>query len=332
MKAAQYSSYGNPTEVVELIEIDSAPIKDTQVRITMEASSINPADLLTIQGLYPIRPQFPAFPGSEGVGIVREIGSKVTRVKEGNRVFLPFRAGIGTWREEIVVPENGLFAIPESADPLQLAMASVNPPSAYFMLTKFVSLQKGDWIIQNAANSAVGRYVIAFAKHLGFKTINIVRRESVVDELTQIGGDIVLVDEKDLAKRVSKITNKIPIKIGFDGVAGDATHRLSQCLEFGGTVVNYGAMSLQKCELGASQTIFKQIKLMGIWLQKWTQMASTEEIKALYQITNDAVINGIVKTKIDTVYPLNDIKTALNHAMQDSRNGKILIIGPGFKT
>jgi NADPH:quinone reductase-like Zn-dependent oxidoreductase len=297
----------------------------------MEVSSINPADLLTIQGLYPIRSQLPTFPGSEGVGKIVEIGSKVTRVKEGDRVFLPFRAGIGTWREEVVVPENGLFALPESGDPYQLAMASVNPPSAYFMLTKFVSLQKGDWIIQNAANSAVGQYVIAFAKHLGIKTVNVVRREAVIDELTQIGGDIVLVDGKDLAKRVSKITNKVPIKIGFDGVAGEATHRLSQCLEFGGTVVNYGAMSLQKCELGASQIIFKQIKLMGIWLQKWTQTASPEEVKALYHITNDAVIKGIVKTKIDTVYPLKDIKTALNHAMQDSRNGKILLSGPAFK-
>ncbi|MHA1984325.1 MAG: zinc-dependent alcohol dehydrogenase family protein [Candidatus Hodarchaeales archaeon] len=325
MKAAQYSSYGNPTKVVELVEINTESLKVDEVRISMEASSINPADLLTIQGLYPIRTQLPTFPGSEGVGTIKEVGSKVTRVKEGDRVFLPFRAGLGTWREEIVVSENGLFAIPKSADPLQLAMASVNPPSAYFMLTKFVSLQKDDWIIQNAANSAVGQYVIAFAKHLGIKTVNVVRRESAIDELTQIGGDIVLVDGKDLAKRVSKITNKVPIKIGFDGVAGDATHRLSQCLEFGGTVVNYGAMSLQKCELGASQTIFKQIKLMGIWLQKWTQMASPEEVKVLYQITNEAVIKGIVKTKIDTVYPLNEIKSALTHAMQDSRNGKILL-------
>lgn len=332
MKITQYSRNGNPLEVVEIVEVEPAPVGPNDVRVELEASAINPADLLAIQGLYGILPKLPAIPGNEGVGRIIEKGKNVSHVQIGNRVLLPFRSGIGTWREQLVIPAKGLFALPETADPLQLAMALVNPPSAYFMLTKFVSLQRGDWIIQNAANSGVGQFVITFAKNMGIKTVNIVRREEIVKDLLDLGGDIVLVDDQDLIKRVAQLTNKAPIKLGLDGVAGEATHKLSQCMAFGGTIVNYGAMSLKRCELGATQVIFKQIKLVGLWLQKWTETAPPEEVQALYTKTTEAVINGIVKTKVDSVYPLSEIKKALSHAMQEKRKGKIILTGPAYRT
>ena len=332
MKIAQYSKNGYPSDVVELIEIEPTPLGPNEVRIALEASAINPADLLTIQGLYAIRPPLPATPGNEGVGRIVEKGKNVSHIKVGDRILLPFRSGLGTWREQLIIPSQGLFTIPDTVDPLQLAMALVNPPSAYFMLTKFVSLHPGDWIIQNAANSGVGQYVIAFAKSMGIKTVNIVRREDVVKDLLELGGDIVLVDDPDIAKLVSRVTNKAPIKLALDAVAGEATHKLAQCLSFGGTIVNYGAMSLKRCELGATQIIYKQIKLVGLWLQKWTETAPPEEVQALYSKTNEAVINGIVKTKIDSVYPLSEIKKALVHAMQEKRKGKIILTGPAYKT
>lgn len=331
MKAASYSIFGDPNEVIDLIEMDSEAMNPDDVRIQLEVSNINPADLLTIQGLYPIKPKLPAIAGNEGIGRVVELGKNISNVKLQDRVFIPYRSGVGSWREELVINGKNLIALPRDADPNQLAMASVNPPSAYFMLTKFVKLDKNDWIIQNLANSAVGRYVIAFAKDMGYKTVNVVRREDIVNDLVQAGGDIVLVDGPDLVKRVKKLINNEQIKLGFDGVAGDATHRISQCLTFGSTLVNYGAMSLKRCELGATQTIFKQIKLVGIWLQKWTEMAPPDEVKQLYEITNQKVINGTVTTKVEKVYPLTEIKDAIKHAMQNRRSGKILISGPGLR-
>ena len=331
MKSARYASHGNPNEVIELVELESRPLEEGKVRIAMEACAINPADLLVISGLYPIRPTLPATPGVEGVGKIIEVDSKVTQVKIGDRVFLPMSTEIGTWSEEIVVNGNGLFPISGKSNPVQLAMALVNPPTAYFMLTKYITLKEGDWIIQNAANSGVGRYVIAFAKMMGLKTVNVVRRESIISDLQAAGGNIVIVDGKDLVKRVSKATNRAEIKIGFDGVAGDATHRISQCLVFGGTIVSYGAMSLERCQLGVTQTIFKQITLKGIWYQKWTEMAPPEEVQKLKKVTYEAIANGLVSSKVDTIYPLKDIKQAILHALKDKRNGKIIITGPAYQ-
>lgn len=331
MISAYYSTFGDPSEVIELKEIPSeTQLSETEVKIQMEVSSINPADLLVIQGLYPLRPKLPAVPGNEGVGKVVELGSKVTHLSKGDRVFIPFRSGIGAWREELTFSAQNVFPIKGEADPEQLAMAAVNPPSAYYMLTKFTKLHPGDYIIQNAANSAVGRYVIAFAKNMGVKTVNVVRRPDIVEDLYKAGGDHVVVDSTNLRKDVKKLVGDAQIRLALDGVAGEATHRLSQCLAFNSIVVNYGAMSLKKCELGATQTIFNQTKLMGMWLQKWTEIAPANEVKELYDITNEAVIKNSVRTRVEKVYPLAEIKQALLHASKNKRDGKILISGPAY--
>ena len=331
MKQAQYSEYGNPETVVNIIEKPSQVLQTGQVKLELEVANINPADLFVISGSYPLRPNLPATPGNEGVARVKEVYPGIKNVKVGDRVFIPFRSGLGAWSEEIIVTNSNLIVVPDNADPEQLAMAAVNPPTAYYMLTKYVQLQPGDWIIQNLANSAVGRYVICFAKKMGVKTINLVRRESAIEELKKFGGDIVLVDEPDIAKKIKILVEPSKIKLAFDGVAGDATHRLGQCITFGGTIVNYGAMSMGKCELGASGTIFKQLTLKGVWLQKWTEMAPKEEVEALYKVTNKAVIQGEVKTTVEAVYPLSDIKKAIQHAAKENRNGKVLVSGPAYK-
>jgi len=204
----------------KIVEVDSRELNDEEVRISLELSSINPADLFMIMGAYRIKPSFPAIPGSEGVGKIIERGSNVTNLQIGDRVVIPFYAGVSTWGEEIIIESSKTIQVPldNKASIQQIAMASINPPSAYYMLTKYEKLEKGDWIIQNAANSAVGSCVIGFAKLLGLKTINIVRREEVLEEVKNLGGDIVLLDGPDLVKRVVKEKNiyRIDFNQGVD--------------------------------------------------------------------------------------------------------------------
>jgi NADPH:quinone reductase-like Zn-dependent oxidoreductase len=96
-------------------------------------------------------------------------------------------------------------------------MLVINPATAYLILTEFVQLNKGDWVLMNAANSAVGRAVIAIAKARGIRTLNAVRRADVVDEVKALGGDVVLVDGPDLPRRVAAATSKAPITLALDG-------------------------------------------------------------------------------------------------------------------
>ena len=108
------------------------------------------------------------------------------------------------------------------------------------MLSDFVTLAPGDWVIQDAANSAVGGYVIQLAKLRGFKTVSVVRRESAVAAVQAMGGEVVLVDGPDLAKRVAAATEKAPIMLAIDAVGGASTDHLADCLAPGGTIANVG--------------------------------------------------------------------------------------------
>ena len=80
-------------------------------------------------------------------------------------------------------------------------MAVINPLTAHLLLKSVQALKEGDWIIQSAANSAVGEYLIQLAAQRGINTINVVRRESLVPQLKSLGATVVLVDGPDLAER-----------------------------------------------------------------------------------------------------------------------------------
>ena len=93
------------------------------------------------------------------------MGRDVRDLRVGDRVLIPLYAF--SWRERMVLPADGLFALPVDADPRQLSMLGINPPTAALLLRAYVDLQPGDSVAQNAANSGVGRSVIAIAKSRG---------------------------------------------------------------------------------------------------------------------------------------------------------------------
>jgi len=193
MRAIRLTAFGDPAQCLEFVQIqEPAAPSPGQALIGVEFSPIDLSDLLVVSGAYPFRPSLPSVIGNEGVGRILAVGPGVDNVAVGDRVLTPLY-GLA-WAERIVVPAEGLFALPADVDPQQLAMLTINPPTAGLLLSEFVDLAPGDWVVQNAANSGVGRAVIAFAKARGFKTINLVRRTELIDELKALGGDLVIVD------------------------------------------------------------------------------------------------------------------------------------------
>jgi NADPH:quinone reductase-like Zn-dependent oxidoreductase len=162
------------------------------------------------------------------VGRVLAVGPGVESVRLGDRVLAP--PSSFTWRERIVISAGGLSALPADADPQQLAMLAINPPTAALLLSDYVDLQPGEWVVQNAANSGVGRWVIAFAKTRGLKTVNIVRRPELVAELEAIGGDVVVVDSPDVRDRIKSAVGQAEFRLALDGVSGPATGVLAATL------------------------------------------------------------------------------------------------------
>ena len=323
MKVAQFSSFGIASQVIECVDAPNPnDPKEDEVLIDVLACPINPADVLNIEGKYGVKAQLPARLGAECVGKVKKIGSSVTDLKIGD-IVLPLDRE--NWVQQKIVHKNNLILLPNNIDPIQLSMLKVNPATAYLMLTKYVDLKEGDWIIQDAANSGVGHCLIRLAKMKGIKTINIVRRKEVKDELLQIGANAVIEDTDNMSVEVKKIIGDGQVKLAIDAVGGDIVLRLGDCLVDEATILNYGLLSGKNIEISSYQTVFKRLILTGFWLMPWLQNMNKKEIFDMYNYLAGLIASKELYVPIERKYSLDEIKSAIEHSAAYNRSGKIIL-------
>lgn len=324
MKAIRVDAFGPPAEVVRFLEApEPESPREGEVTVSVDASPINPSDLLVLSGLYGALPRLPTFPGKEGVGRVIAVGPGTSVCPIGTRVLLPL--GSGAWRERLNVRAEDIIPAPEDIEPSKLSMATLNPLCAFSLLDAIVKLEPGDWIAQNAAASALGRWIIALAKARGIKTVNIVRRDKQIDTLRALGGNVALVDGAELGKRIMAATRGAQIKLGLDAVAGSATTRLASCLGRGATIVSFGMLSGEPGHIATNDLMFRDITLRGFWLSSHLATRPKDEIRQMLERTMDLVRQNVVEIPVEATYTLDRIKDAVAHAQREGRSGKILL-------
>src|SRR5229473_4480035 len=209
MKQVLIEKYGTPWEVARCADVPNvgAPNAD-EVVFDVLAFPINPADMWFCRGSYRLKPPLPATPGAECVGRVTAVGAGVSHVQPGDLVINLQREN---WAQQRRVKADDVIAAAPGIDIQQAAMLRINPATALLLLTDVVDLKPGDWIVQNVANSAVGRLLIRLAGPRGVKTMNVVRRDSLFGELKSLGADACVVDSPDLADAVKAHTREAPI-------------------------------------------------------------------------------------------------------------------------
>jgi trans-2-enoyl-CoA reductase len=327
MKQAILERYGKPEESVRCAEVpDVGAPAAGEVVFDVLAFPINPADISMCRGSYRLRPTLPATPGAECLGRVTAVGAGVAHVRAGDLVINLQREN---WAQGRRVKGDDVIPVPPGIDVLQGAMLRINPPTALLLLTDIVTLKPGDWVIQNVANSAVGRLVITLARARGFKTVNVVRRESLFAELKALGADACVVDGPDLAERVKALTGGAPVRLGLDAVSGQATARLSACVGEGGFVCNYGSMSGEDPVMSRAALVGNGQTLVGFILGRGLATRSLAQIRAIYAELGEQVLKGVLTAPVERVYSIEEIATALAHAQRGERTGKILVAPNG---
>lgn len=321
MKSAQLTAIGPAEKVVKCIDVPDpgAPGED-EALVDIVACSINPADILLIEGNYATVPDTPCALGIEGAGTVAAVGAGVNNLKVGDKVM---SLGRSNWVQQTLDRAGAFIRLPAEIDLAQAAMLKVNVATAHLMLSRYVSLSAGDWIIQDAANSGVGVDLIRLAHAGGIRTVNIVRREELVKPLMKLGADVVVVDGPDLAERVKHEIGGAQIKLGIDAVGGAAIGRLTDCVGDGGTVVNYGLLSGKPCEIDAFNFVFRDITLTGFWLAKLMRSMTFEQIRGMYDQLARRLIDGTIHVEVEASYPLDRIADAMAHAKREARGGKV---------
>jgi mitochondrial enoyl-[acyl-carrier protein] reductase / trans-2-enoyl-CoA reductase len=327
MKRVEITSYGVPEHVAHCVE---APDVGTPVagEVTFEvlAFPINPADVMFCAGGYRLKPPLPATPGAECVGRVLAIGDGVSHVAPGDLVINLQREN---WAQRRRVKGDDVICLPTGIDVKQAAMIRINPPTALLMLTDLVNLRPGEWVLQNAANSAVGRLLIHFARARGLRIVNVVRREALFTELKTLGADVCLIDGPDLPSQVSSAVGGAPIRLALDAVAGQATRRLAASVADGGTVCNYGAMTEAEVTVAYSDLIFRGVSVVGFMLGRALARRSLAEVRALYAEIAGQVCTDGLQAPVEAIYPIEEIGAALAHAQRPARGGKILVAPNG---
>jgi len=331
LSAVQVST--NREDQASTLELKAEEVKRDlepgEVLVKLLFAPIHPSNINIMEGRYLYKPKLPYVGGTEGSGEVVAVANKNSRFEVGDLVIVFGNGGAdtaslgGTYSTHLLRHESNLIKCSKGADPKQAALAHINPVTAIGLLDSRwsgVELKEGDWVVQNAANSAVGQCVIQVAKAYGFKTLNLVRRKELIDELKDLGADEVILDDNDSIKKYQGTC-----KLAFNAVGGDSAKRVSKCMKANGVMLTYGAMSKQPVVVSNSALIFFNMTYKGFHMGKWIDLIGKINYLGAAEEAVGLVCNEKLSQKIDSVYPLKDIQDAVKRALQPKRNGKVLV-------
>jgi NADPH:quinone reductase-like Zn-dependent oxidoreductase len=322
MRSVSYSRFGDATEVLELLERDLPQPGPGQVRIKLVLSPIHNHDLMTIKGVYGVKPELPSVPGTEAVGVVDALGEGVANLTVGQRVMGGANAA---WAEYYLGDAARVIAVPDSVDDATACQLISMPLSAKMLLAD-LDVKAGDWIIQNAANGAVGKLLNQFADEAGVHVVNLVRRDAGVAELAALGiGNTVSTAGDDWRDQVKAITKGAPIVRGLDSIGGEGPEALLSVMAEHSEVVSFGNLSGKKLTLSSEMILFKQAVVRGFWGAK--PRAGAEAIGRMIGELVTAAASGELKLEVDGVFGLDQAKEAARASGEPGRKGKVAIKG-----
>ena len=335
------------------IAFDQKPVAGSdELLVKIHLSPIHPCDILCCSGLVPRRTgardgldndQF--LPGIEAVGTVEGVGSQLQEdFQPGQRVFVccwaPWGSWVeanGVWSEYLVVKKDNVIPVPDGISDATAAMFLVIPVTAYVMMIEELGLKKGDWLIQNAAGSALGRWVIALAEELGIHTINLVRREEQVDQLKQESGAQHVLwcpsdgsASEEIKHEIQRISGKEPVMGALDAVGdGVFSSLMFEVLSRYGTILVYGILGGGDMRISFNATCqiaLECLSIKGFSLQNWWLPDTSDEDKnrVFNAVWAHIEGNSALNPEVEAIYPFEQVGDAIVHSLQQ-KTGKVLL-------
>ncbi|MFD1388793.1 zinc-dependent alcohol dehydrogenase family protein [Oceanobacillus oncorhynchi subsp. oncorhynchi] len=315
------NSFGNPNEVLKITDKEITSPEAGEVLVRMLARPINPSDLIPVRGSYSHRIPLPYIPGYEGVGVVADVGTNVSKELIGKRV-LPLR-GEGTWQDFVRAPAAFAVPVPESINNIQAAQLYINPLTAWVTLTEILKLQSGSVLLVNACGSAIGHLYAQLARVLNLHLIAVVRNDKHTQKLLELDvSEVVDTSSQSLFETVMDKTNGKGADAAIDSLGGSAGSDLAGCLRNQGHFLSIGLLSGQQMDWGA---FADKVKMNIFHLRHWNKKVSQEKWQGTFQqifrlVEKKELLLGIEKAN----YDLADIKQALD-TLTDGRKGKVIL-------
>jgi len=323
MRALVHHEFGDPAAVLAVEERPLPQPGAGEVRVRMLLSPIHNHDLWTVRGTYGFKPELPAQAGTEALGVVDAVGEGVEQLTVGQRVVTG--GTFGVWAEYFVTRAAGLIPVPDGL-PDESAAQLVSMPFSAISLLESLGLSEGDWLIQNAANGAVGRMVAQLGAARGLNVVGLVRRSAGVEELRAQGIErVVATDDAGWRDRLAEITGGALITAGVDSVGGSSAGDVLSTLAENGTLVVFGAMASPTLELASGDIIFKQATVKGFWGSVVSREMPADQRGRLFQELFARLQDGTLTLPVAGVHGLDDIAGAVAASGEAGRVGKVLL-------
>lgn len=303
MRALTIETFGNPNQA-SLKEIEDLEVKIGEVKVRVEAASVNPLDLKILAGyMQSIMPiAFPYTIGTDFAGTVEATGTNVSHVKVGDRVFGrldPSKGGaIAEWA---IVPSGDTYAVPDSMSLEQAAALPTAAGAAYHALHALGHIKSGQRVLIHAGAGGVGSFAIQFAKIAGAYVIG-TASDNHFSFLNALGVDELIDYQKhDFSETVSNVD------LVIDTVGGDTLERSWKVVKKGGAIISLVEFSIAPRE-----------GINGVFCFFNNDALNTSAII-------DAFENHGIQVVLDTIYSLTDTRVALEQLAGRHAKGKIVV-------
>ncbi|WP_319519230.1 zinc-binding dehydrogenase [uncultured Martelella sp.] len=324
MLAAIHDTFGEPADVLVARDTAKPEPGPGQVRVRMTLSPIHNHDLWTIRGSYGYKPDLPgAIGGSEALGEIETVGDSVDPAMIGKRIAV---AGVhGSWAEFFIAPAASVLPMPDEISDTDGAQLIAMPFSAISLL-ETLRAKKGDWIIQTAANGAVGKLMTTLAKNRGINLVSLVRRKEAVTELHDLGIDNVFsTADENWKDDVRALIGQDGAASAIDSVGGSIAADLVDLLGVNGELVVFGTATGAPMPLSSGALIMKHITVRGFWGARVGKEMDDDKRKALIGELVALAAKGELQLDTGEIFPLEHVVDAVNAALKPGRKGKVML-------
>ncbi|MFA0429390.1 zinc-dependent alcohol dehydrogenase family protein [Vibrio sp. 10N.222.51.C5] len=313
--------FGQPKESLKLEHVALGVLDKDKVRVQIEATNINPSDLLSIYGVgqYKHSHQPPRVPGFEAVGRIVESSSAEFIVNQ--RVLV---ATSGTWQNYVDVSPDDLFQIPQHLDNGYACQLYINALTAWVLTTEIAKLTQEDVLIINAGSSAIGKIFSQLSASLGFNII------VVTSQQTQYPATScwVIDANADLVSQIKALGLPMPT-VAFDAIGGSPGTDLVHTLGNNGRFINYGSLSLDFYEPRFFEYAKNQhIDFSTFFLRYWEEAEGKDVRRDKFTTMLDHFITNDIQLDVDRYLPFDEVQTAIDliESKTTRLEGKIILL------
>ena len=332
MKAILMRELGSP-EAWRLEEFDDPRPGPGEVVVNLRAAALNHRDLFILQGLYP-GITLPVIPGSDGAGVVGQLGEGVDPAWLDREVVI--EPGLdwgpdersqspryrilgmpehGTFAEKIRIPVGNLQPTPPHLSPAEAAALPLAGLTAYRAVVTRARIKAGEKVLITGIGGGVALMALQLARHLGAEVFVTSSSEEKVARATALGAaGGVTYHDPNWGRRLVEMTSGGP-HVVIDSAGGESIETAIRIVRTAGRIVFYGATTGLPGNFDLYRAFFKQLDILG------STMGSPREFSALVKLYAESGL----RPPVDRVFPLAEAPAAGHHLLSAAQFGKVVL-------